>query len=378
MPETEDSSIEQQQLNTNLAEAITANDYYNANRLIQEGADINAADDNMKPMLINSVELGNLDIVKLLLGNKNLDIEARDYFGENALINAIRFKHTNIALELLDSGINPDSLDKLATPAITSAVQRGLKEVVESILVKRSKTSCAQLEQVKYAENYALNKAINYGQEEIVILIIERAANLDLNLDREEYPLILSLEMNRQGIIEKLLEQKELNLNIVNKYGETPLMMASKADQYNSTCALLNRLYNEGILESALEQTNHLGKTARELCSIEIVGSLLESPLEAIHNYQSYLKYINNLPPFNSDDPTHQIIQTPENTELKYKTLSFRSADNRSNTDPTVAFNEEDMLTSEEEHFLEEIAFSAKRNLSGDIAAEDHHEELGG
>ena len=93
-----------------LDEAIFHNDSEQLREMVQQGADVNAANEVGEPPLQMAVSLGNVEMVRLLL-EIGADVNAVDSWGETALHGAISLNDARMASLLIESGANVNAAD---------------------------------------------------------------------------------------------------------------------------------------------------------------------------------------------------------------------------------------------------------------------------
>jgi ankyrin repeat protein len=102
-------------------------------RLLDEGADVDASDDNGYTALLVAASRGDLDLVRLLL-DRDATVNATNRLGHTALMLASTEGHSEVAQMLLDrgAGVNMrNQLDKTALGCTTGKIQhREVKEVL--------------------------------------------------------------------------------------------------------------------------------------------------------------------------------------------------------------------------------------------------------
>ncbi len=85
-----------------------------AKKIIELGADVNQLDNDGAPPLFTAIREKNVEMLKELLSNLNLDKNIQDNYGKNALGIALQAhpKDNNLMIFLVEEGIDPFVRDK--------------------------------------------------------------------------------------------------------------------------------------------------------------------------------------------------------------------------------------------------------------------------
>ena len=111
---------------------LNAIDIDNANKIIQaleDGADVNAKDNNGRMVITWASWNGHKEIVEKLLNN-GVDVNAKDNWGYTALQLASSNGHTKIVAMLLEKGADVNAKNNRSDTALISASESGHTETV--------------------------------------------------------------------------------------------------------------------------------------------------------------------------------------------------------------------------------------------------------
>jgi ankyrin repeat protein len=242
-------------------------------------------DESGSTALIEASHQGHTEIVRMLLENKNIEINQQDEYGWTALICASKKGHAEIVKILLENkNIEINQKDKLyGNTALICASQNGHVEIVK-ILLKNKNIEINQNN--KYGMT-ALMRASEEGHAEIVQILLENK-NIEINhKDTNGRPaLIWASEEGHAEIVKILLENKNIEINQQDEYGDNALICASKKGHAEIVKILLE---NKNI---EINQQDEYGDNALiwacEKGHVEIVKILLENKNIEINQKDKY------------------------------------------------------------------------------------------
>lgn len=102
-------------------------------RLLENGEDPNADDEDMEPLLGWAAWRGHTDIVRFLL-DKGMDIDTRGYEGETALTNASSQGHAKTVALLIERGADVNLVERNGGTALGWAKEEGYEQIVAALL----------------------------------------------------------------------------------------------------------------------------------------------------------------------------------------------------------------------------------------------------
>jgi ankyrin repeat protein len=158
---------------TLLAMAIDA-DTKGVRYLIDEGADVNAKDDNGKTVLMFAAEMGSSDLIEYLIENK-ADVNAMDNDGNTALLGAVQgfsLYQTCIVKMLIDYGADVNAKNHSGDTALIEAVRTSRHTEVVKLLITHGADVNAEN---KYGAT-ALRVALKHRRKRIAYLLRKAGA----------------------------------------------------------------------------------------------------------------------------------------------------------------------------------------------------------
>jgi ankyrin repeat protein len=166
------------------------------NELLGKGIEVDSTDPAGSTLLMTASSLGKLDAAKTLVAHK-ANVNARNQYGESALMMAAIRGHRSVVEYLLGSGaeVNPPGW----TPLMFAAV-KGHDEIARMLLDKGANVNAS-------SENgtTALMLAAKEGNLDTVLLLIERGAGLNLRNLAGATALGLALEGGRKNVAAALI-----------------------------------------------------------------------------------------------------------------------------------------------------------------------------
>lgn len=196
--------------------------------LLENGANINAQDEDGETALIVAAQNGHTETVKILLENgadvniiatyasyyRNLstaDLRAKDYDGNTALAKAAHRGAVEIVKMLLDAGAKVNIKDEFGTP-LTQAAENDHIEIVKILLENGATVDLMALVKVK--------------NEEILELLVSKIEKVDARNEQGNTALKLAVK-HYNATVAKLLLENGADVNTRNDLGWTMLMEAA-------------------------------------------------------------------------------------------------------------------------------------------------------
>lgn len=225
--------------------------------LIEKGADVNLRANNSYTPLLIAASKGYENIIKLLTDKKEIDVNAKTNSGDTSLFLAATYGYENIVKLLINKGanVNVEVNSQWArwTPLLF-VIHKGYKNIAK-LLIKGEACINAQDEDGKTPLHYAaqngrleivklllengadVNAKNKYGEAilhfvivegnlEIAKLLLEHGANINYQGSYNDTALHEAIKNRHRDITEYLINIEDINLNLQNKEGKTPLHLA--------------------------------------------------------------------------------------------------------------------------------------------------------
>jgi len=204
-----------------------------------KGCSADMADGWGRTPLMWAAESGYEEMVKLLLGRKDVNPDSRNNDGRTPLWCAACSGHERIVkLFLSRREVNPDSTDNYGqTPLWRAAV--GGHEGIAKLLLDRKEVNPDSRDDYGQTPLWCAAKC---GHEGIAKLLLDRKeVNPDSRDDYGHTPLWGAAKCGHEGIAKLLLDRKEVNPDSRGYYGETPLWGAANSGHEGIVKLLLGR-----------------------------------------------------------------------------------------------------------------------------------------
>lgn len=255
--------------------------------------------------IISFIESGDLETIKKLIESKSLDVnynlDIDEYSKSTPLIQAIKYKQTDIINYLLENNADINLKEELTgfTPLMASfhdititelliekgadiearnvdginalvyAVSLNDEEMVKFLLEKGAdaNTVCEIENEHICMPPTPLMNAVYNGNTNIINMLLENGADINYTTD-EMTPLIYAAYKGNTNIINTLLENG-VDINYTNYYGMTALMYAASYNQFEAVKILLENNADTSI-------TDEDGYTALDLAKSEDYKDIVE------------------------------------------------------------------------------------------------------
>ncbi|MDP0561745.1 MAG: ankyrin repeat domain-containing protein [Candidatus Endonucleobacter sp. (ex Gigantidas childressi)] len=193
--------------------------------LLKNGAKTDHKDVNGDIPLAYAAGYGNLNMVKLLFKN-TVDVHAVNEDGFGALHHAAERGRKEIVEFLLEKGLIIDAKTNSGYTAFQLACRDGYQKTAELLLEKTDEVTIDYLTE-------SMRIACDTAHKHIIEFLLSKGARLDGVMQRcsfsdvVPFPLHTAIMSNQVGVVKYLLEQGA-KVNIENKAGKCPLLVAAQ------------------------------------------------------------------------------------------------------------------------------------------------------
>ena len=205
--------------------------------LAQEKVDLEARDVWGQTALWIAAERDYPNVIKLLIQAK-ADPEARDTRGRTPLyIAAVRGRSDTVQLLLGLAQVNPDSKDRVRITPLLRVIGKGYQAVVKQLL----STDKVDVNAKDVLGQTPLFIAVIQGTEAEVKLILDNP-NVDVNAKDGfgRTPLQCATARGDTGVLKLLLRNDNMDVNVRDENGQTAVLRATEKGQYDLTKLLLS------------------------------------------------------------------------------------------------------------------------------------------
>ncbi len=263
-PFLEDYKVEGQ---TALMRALQAFDNSNkAEALLNAGVDVRARDDNGQDALMIALNHWRTRKLARKILDLHPDLTIADKFGNTALMHALMTGENELAKKLIEAGARVDVVNKSGQTLLHFAARNYDLDLIKQLLALKLNIHAVDESGdnvIHYMARFLSDAGQNSKHIEQVMNALEKA-NVDLNLANAQGDTPLHHASADNPIMVKLLLEKGANTEIKNQKGETPLTLAVRAQRARSVTQLLIHKANadrqndagETVLHSAVKDAN--------------------------------------------------------------------------------------------------------------------------
>ena len=186
---------------TRLHKAVRKNNWTAVSKLIDDGASVDARDENGRTPLHVAASNKNLGILKLLI-KKGANLEAKNEHGRTPLFNSndIYINKLEIAEELIAAGADANTTDNDGNTFLSQEAEDGNKKMVELLIKNKADLNLG----------VPLYKSLEFDKVETAKLLINAGADVNLNIPLK---LVVELQYEDMQEITKLLIEKGADVN---------------------------------------------------------------------------------------------------------------------------------------------------------------------
>nr|CAB3258919.1 kinase D-interacting substrate of 220 kDa-like [Phallusia mammillata] len=245
--------------------------------LCEKGAKVNHTDKFGNTSLLWAARQGSVKSVRCLL-RKHADPNIVGGNGSNCLLSALKGKHLDCVETLLDNmKLNVNQTDRDGHTALSFAAKLGEEDVIRLLLDRGAFLNLAD-----HHGDTALIKATKHGHQNCVKILLSKFADVDLKGKDGKTALHFACEMGNMTIVKELLACNP-NIDVRNSDHETPLVRAVK----EGNCPVVKLLLNHGASVAATDK-NHDSPihSAIRAQNVQMLELLLQDPRNAQYMYR--------------------------------------------------------------------------------------------
>jgi serine/threonine-protein phosphatase 6 regulatory ankyrin repeat subunit B len=182
--------------------------------------------------------IGHLQIVQTLLSAKGIDIDAKDQFGQTALIIAAIKGNDEAARALINKGANVNAANNNGRTPLMIATAIGHLQIVQALLSAPG----IDIDAKDQFGQTALIIAATKGNDEAARALINKGANVNAANNNGWTPLMSAAQHGHLTTIQILLSAKGIDIDTKNSDGATALILAAA----NGKDDIVKELINNG------------------------------------------------------------------------------------------------------------------------------------
>lgn len=220
-----------------------------------------------------------LEGIKTLIRDKNVDLNTKNRYGETPLMYAIQRGSLDIVKLLLDNGVDVNSQNKYTESILMIAIYSS-PAYIRTEMVKLLINQGAEVNYQDVRGYTPLIVAVNnttdvfgesYDSLAVINLLIENGADVNIKNKSGDTALMYASMVMSDEVV-KLLIKHGADINDINNYGETPLIYLVKNNDDNINLDKINLLLELGADPFITPDKN---KTVIDYCSTSKCKQLL-------------------------------------------------------------------------------------------------------
>jgi ankyrin repeat protein len=274
-----------------LHDAAKKGDIVKVRELLQQGADVNAKDNNQWTPLHVAAKYGKTKVAKLLI-EQGADVNAKDKYQLTPLHVAAYYDQTEVAKLLIEKGADVNAKDNNQWTPLHQAASNGKTEVAKLLIEKGADVNARS-----GIQETPLHQAASNGKTEVAKLLIEKGADVNAKNKYQEAPLHRAAYYG-QTEVAKLLIEKGADVNAKNRYQDAPLYWAASNGKTEVAKLLIemgadvNAKDMDGRTALTIAEANHKTETADMLrTAMSSSGARpVASPQETLNGYIADLR----------------------------------------------------------------------------------------
>ena len=189
---------------------------------------LNAVNEIAETALIYSARNGKYDIASALIQyGADINIQAR---GNTALHHAVLSNHPSIVHLLINSGANLNIEDSSGFTAMQRAVQREYNDITLMLALAGAKTTCTDAP--TYQDFISAAKSARPIDVAIVTCMLDKDTSMLSMQDSFGNTALHYAVKSHSQHISALLIRRNTNLNLMNKNGDSPLMLTARYSEF--------------------------------------------------------------------------------------------------------------------------------------------------
>jgi ankyrin repeat protein/tetratricopeptide (TPR) repeat protein len=190
--------------------------------LLTAGSDVTAVCQNGETALHGAVRSGKSTLVERILALQTVELEAKNSFGETALLLALWQGRDATVSNLLTVGSDVTAVGHNGSTALHCAVASGNPTLVGRILALQT----VELEAKNAAGITALLLALRKGHDEVASCLLTAGSDVTTAGHNGDTALHSAVDSGKSTLVERILVLQTVELEAKNRIGETALLVA--------------------------------------------------------------------------------------------------------------------------------------------------------
>lgn len=224
-------------------------------------------DEGCTPLILASLGGGSTELAIQTLIDQGADVNAKNKFNTTALHFAARRKKSSNCQILLTNGANTQFHDSQGKTPLHIAAETGCIDIVQLLLQYN-----ADIHAIDQVGDTPLHSAAIFGHVPIIELLLSKGAHSEIKNKQGETPLYYAASYGYKMALQRLCEEENADINIMNFKGDTPLHQAVLKSHIAIIKILLNKNACSNIHNSKNLTPLHLAALKGNLDVIQLIA----------------------------------------------------------------------------------------------------------
>lgn len=190
--------------------------------LLEKNPDLlNACDDRNATALHFACDSGHADVAALLI-EKSANLDARDVDGDTPLHWAAHAGHAKLVALLLEKNVDIQAKNKNSATPLHYAALNGRLKVIDLLIANG-----ADMNAKNHEDETPLIWAVLRKNKKTTLALLEKGADIEAGDARKRTPLLLVARETGDPKFARILIDHGANIDVIDKYGDTPLSLAA-------------------------------------------------------------------------------------------------------------------------------------------------------
>ncbi|XP_046562347.1 serine/threonine-protein phosphatase 6 regulatory ankyrin repeat subunit C-like [Haliotis rubra] len=249
--------------------------------LVRSGCDLSVMDSNKDNILHVAAKGGSVDVLRYILSQNVLDIDAKGQYGQTALLKAARTHHKNVVDLLLSEGCSNLAVDNYNNNILHVACLGGNMNMVTHIVSLK----IADLESRGKHGRTGLMMAAEKGHIPVFDFLVSEGSNMKTVDDDRDNILHLACFYGSEDMVNHILALGAISIESKGQYGQTPLMKAAASGHRHIFDLLVSKGCNTSFVNADGDNVLHVACLGG---NVDMVNHVIASKIGGLESKGKY------------------------------------------------------------------------------------------